>query len=32
MGSDGHEIPSGIDVTFRGIPTGNDPYPLISEG
>ncbi len=32
MGSDGHGIPSGIDVTFRGIPPGNDPYPLISEG
>ncbi len=32
MGSDGHGIPSGIDVTFLGIPTGNDPYPLISEG
>ncbi len=32
MGSDGHGIPSGIDVTFQGIPPGNDPYPLISEG
>ncbi len=32
MGSDGHGIPSGIDMTFRGIPPGNDPYPLISEG
>jgi hypothetical protein len=32
MGSDGNGIPSGIDVTFRGNPTGNDPYPLISEG
>ncbi len=32
MGSDGHGIPSGIDVTFCGIPPGNDPYLLISEG
>jgi hypothetical protein len=32
MGSDGHGIPSGIDVNFLGIPPGNDPYPLISEG
>ena len=24
MGSDGHGIPSGINVTFRGIPPGND--------
>ena len=32
MGSDGHGIPSGIDVNFLGIPPGNNPYPLISEG
>jgi hypothetical protein len=32
MGSDGHGIPSGIDVTFRGIPPGNDLCPVISEG
>jgi hypothetical protein len=32
MGSDGHGIPSGINVTFRGIPPGNNPYPFISEG
>ncbi len=32
MGLDGHGIPSGINVTFRGIPPGNDPYPLVSEG
>ena len=24
LGSDGHGIPSGIDVTFRGIPPGNE--------
>ncbi len=58
LGSDGHGIPSGIEVTFpwdsfwdrrdfpwdsfwdqtdmgsdvHGNPSGNDPYPLISEG
>ncbi len=30
LGSDGHGIPSGINVTFRGIPPGNkrtwDPF------
>ena len=24
LGLDGHGIPSGIDVTFRGIPPGNE--------